>query len=69
MTSEVVNGEMSEGFIEEDWSNLLTWPLSRRRSSNESHHLLLNGNLYTPYTLLFHQIEPWALSSFTFKSF
>ena len=49
MTSEAVNGETSEAFIEEDWSNLLTWPLSRRRSSNESHHLLLNGNLYTPY--------------------
>ena len=48
MTSEAVNGETSEAFIEEDWSNLLTWPLSRRRSSNESHHLLLNGNLYTP---------------------
>jgi len=51
MTSEAVNGETSEAFIEEDWSNLLTWPLSRRRSSNESHHLLLNGDVKTTLLL------------------
>lgn len=49
-----MNGE-SEAMSEEDWSNLLfdpaTWPLSRRRSSNESHHLLLNGDVKTTLLL------------------